>query len=225
MSKKKLAVATLVIAVLLTIATMVNAYSVGMSLTSSSKLKEGDTVVVKVNVSSVDAGEGIDTIVAELNYDKNVFEALDATGLTAGTGWTPSYAASTNMLTLTKTSKVTSAETVLTITFKVKSEISADSTTVTLKDIVVSGGRAQDNGTGDITVSNASVTVSKEAAAATPTASTSNPLNVSKSDSTKAKTKVPQTGENDVLVVSLSIVALVAVGTFVRYTVLKRSMK
>ena len=224
MSKKKLAVATLVIAVLLTIATMVNAYSVGMSLTSSSKLKEGDTVVVKVNVSSVDAGEGIDTIVAELNYDKNVFEALDATGLTAGTGWTPSYAASTNMLTLTKTSKVTSAETVLTITFKVKSEISADSTTVTLKDIVVSGGRAQDNGTGDITVSNASVTVSKEASAATPTSS-SNPLNVSKSDSTKAKTKVPQTGENDVLIISLSIVALVAVGTFVRYTVLKRIVK
>jgi LPXTG-motif cell wall-anchored protein len=155
----KLVVGLFVIAMILTITTMVSAYSVGMSLASSSKLKAGDTVVVTVSLGTIDAGNGIDTITAELSYDTNVFETLASSNFVASNEWTPSYAPTTNMITLLKNTKVTEGETVLTINLKVKESISVQSTTITLKDIIASGGRVSDGGTGDITVNNASVTL------------------------------------------------------------------
>lgn len=221
MRKTKLIVTTLIVAFVLIFSTIVSAYSVSMILSSSSKLKEGSTVTVDIKLSNVDAGEGIDSIVAELEYDKNVFEVLSESSISAGDGWTVNYAPSTNMMTLTKQSKTTSAETVATITFKVKAAISADSTTVTLKDITASGGRVQDNGTGDIDVQKASVAISKEVEN-TPA---SNPLNVTKSDSTKATKKIPQTGENDVLIIAMAVVLSVVVISYVRYSKYNKVIK
>ena len=48
-------------------------YSAKMSLKSDSKLKEGDTVTINVNLTNVNAGNGINTITAQLDYDTNVF--------------------------------------------------------------------------------------------------------------------------------------------------------
>lgn len=137
-------------------------YSAKMSLTSSSKLKEGETVVVNVNLTNVNAGAGIDALTAGIEYDTNVFEVLSTSSFKSDTSWVPTFAAATNKMTALKSEKVTSAETMYTINLKVKSSINVDSTTITLKNIVVSGGIIANGGTGDINVGNASVTISKE---------------------------------------------------------------
>lgn len=212
---KSLTIILAIVAILFTMIAPVFAaetnYTVGMSLTSSSKLKEGDTVTVKVNLTTINAGEGIDTITAQLNYDEDVFEALTSADMTAGTDWTPSFANSTKMLTIQKNSKVTAAETVLTITLKVKAAINVDSTTITLKDIVVSGGRVVDGGTGDITVKNASVTISKEKTVQAPT-------NTTVKDNTVTKTPtLPKTGIEQYGIIAIVVIAIIAIFSYVVY--------
>lgn len=217
--KNKVLITLLAIVLLLSATTSVFAaetnYSVGMSLASSSKLKEGDTVTVKVNLTTINAGNGIDTITAQLNYDEDVFETLSSANMTAGTDWTPSFANSTKMLTLLKNSKVKAAETVLTIKLKVKTAINVDKTTITLKDIVVSGGRVVDGGTGDIKVNNASVTISREKA-------TSNTV---KDNTVTNITKLPQTGIENFGLVAIVVVAIVGIFSFVVYKKIAKVVK
>ena len=197
-----------------------------MSLSSSSKLKAGDTVTVTMSLGNIDAGNGIDTITAELNYDKNVFETVETSNLIASNSWTPTYASSTNMLTVLKNSKVTKGETVLTITLKVKSTLSVKSTTVTLKDIVVSGGRVQDGGTGDINVNNASVTINADSDAisknentiSNTTTTTNTTTNTTKQNTTlkdntvTKKSTLPKTGIGQSGIIAIVVIAIV--GTF-----------
>ena len=136
-------------------------YSVGMTLTSSSKLNEGETVIVNVNLTNIVAGDGINAITAKLNYDKNVFEQLSTTNFKSANNWMSTFSENTNKMVIFKTNKVTQGETVLSIELKVKSSINVDSTTITLQDITVSGGILGNGGTGDICVKNTSVTIIK----------------------------------------------------------------
>lgn len=231
-----------IIAIMLIISTTVNAStgdSVAMSLTSNSKLKEGDTVTVNVNLTSINAGNGIDTITAALSYDTNVFETLSSSSFTASNDWTPSYASSTNMLTILKNSKVKSPEAVLTITLKVKSTISVDSTTIKLEDIVVSGGREVDGGTGDISVNNASVTLSKAKDA---TSATEQPTNTStkentvkqntvkqnsttKDNTTSKKSTLPKTGLEQYGAIAIVVVAIIGIFSYGLYKKIEKDVK
>ena len=225
-TKLKTLLTVSIMALILVISTISNAASVGMSLSSNSKLKAGDTVTVTMSLGNIDAGNGIDTITAELNYDKNVFETVETSNLIASNSWTPTYASSTNMLTVLKNSKVTKGETVLTITLKVKSTLSVKSTTVTLKDIVVSGGRVQDGGTGDISVNNASVTINADSDAisktentiSNTTTTTNTTTNTTKQNTTlkdntvTKKTTLPKTGIEQGGVIAIVVIAIV--GTF-----------
>ena len=235
-SNFKKVVGVIVLIAILAISTMVSAYSVGMTLTSSSKLKEGENVVVNVNLGTIDAGNGIDTIAAKLVYDTNVFEVVNASSFASSTGWTMSYAESTNMLTGVKNSKVTSGEVVCTITLKVKDSISKDSTTITLNNITVSGGRVQDGGTGDIIVNDASVKISKakepvseqsetptNKRAETPATTTTT---AAKKDTTVNSTSVlPKTGINNTVVIAILSIALVGIGSFVVYKKMSKEVK
>ena len=107
---KKITAVIIMVVIVISIGTMVNAvegnYSVGMELASNSKLKAGDIVKIDVKINSISAGDGIDTIAGELNFDTNVFETPTAADFTSNTSWTPTYAASTKMITLMKNEKV-----------------------------------------------------------------------------------------------------------------------
>ena len=222
---KKIMLLLIIISMLISLTIIVNAYSATASVNSSTKkIEPGSTVTVTLNINPIETGNGIDTVVAELDYDKNVFETVESSNLSAGSNWTPTFASSTNMMTLTKTSKVTSAETVLSITFKVKETMNVDSTTISLKDITVSGGRVQDGGTGDIDVSSTSITLTREKVV-TPTEET--PAPVVKQDETKTKTeKIPQTGAEDVIVYSIFGGAIFITGiTFGLYANLAKDVK
>ena len=237
--KLKTLITVSIMALIVVISTISNAASVGMSLSSNSKLKAGDTVTVTMSLGNIDAGNGIDTITAELNYDKNVFETVETSNLIASNSWTPTYASSTNMLTVLKNSKVTKGETVLTITLKVKSTISVKSTTVTLKDIVVSGGRVQDGGTGDINVNNASVTINADSNAisknentiSNTTTTTNTTTNTTKQNTTlkdntvTKKTTLPKTGIEQGGVIAIVVIAIVGTFSYVLYKKTSKEVK
>ncbi len=237
--KLKTLITVSIMALIVVISTISNAASVGMSLSSNSKLKAGDTVTVTMSLGNIDAGNGIDTITAELNYDKNVFETVETSNLIASNSWTPTYASSTNMLTVLKNSKVTKGETVLTITLKVKSTISVKSTTVTLKDIVVSGGRVQDGGTGDISVNNASVTINADSNAisknentiSNTTTTTNTTTNTTKQNTTlkdntvTKKTTLPKTGIEQGGVIAIVVIAIVGTFSYVLYKKTSKEVK
>lgn len=235
-TKLKSIIAIALIMMIIALCTGVNAatnYSVGMSLTSNSKLNAGDTVTVNVNLTSVNAGNGIDTITAELNYDTNVFEAISSSSFTTSSGWkSPSYAAATKMLTVQKDSKVKAAETVFTISFKVKSTVNVDSTTISLKDITASGGRVSDGGTGDITVNNASVTISKTKDASsntetpvTPTTNTTTNNTTVKDSTTTKKSTLPKTGLGQAGVVAIVVVAIIGIFSYALYKKIAKDVK
>ena len=238
-TKLKTLLTVSIMALIVVISTISNAASVGMTLSSNSKLKAGDTVTVTMSLGNIDAGNGIDTITAELNYDKNVFETVETSNLIASNSWTPTYASSTNMLTVLKNSKVTKGETVLTITLKVKSTLSVKSTTVTLKDIVVSGGRVQDGGTGDISVNNASVTINADSDAisknentiSNTTTTTNTTTNTTKQNTTlkdntvTKKTTLPKTGIEQGGVIAIVVIAIVGTFSYVLYKKTSKEVK
>ena len=238
-TKLKTLLTVSIMALIVVISTISNAASVGMTLSSNSKLKAGDTVTVTMSLGNIDAGNGIDTITAELNYDKNVFETVETSNLIASNSWTPTYASSTNMLTAVKNSKVTKGETVLTITLKVKSILSVKSTTVTLKDIVVSGGRVQDGGTGDINVNNASVTINADSDAISKnenttgntTTTTNTTTNTTKQNTTlkdntvTKKTTLPKTGIEQGGVIAIVVIAIVGTFSYVLYKKTSKEVK
>ena len=238
-TKLKTLLTVSIMALIVVISTISNAASVGMTLSSNSKLKAGDTVTVTMSLGNIDAGNGIDTITAELNYDKNVFETVETSNLIARNSWTPTYASSTNMLTAVKNSKVTKGETVLTITLKVKSTLSVKSTTVTLKDIVVSGGRVQDGGTGDINVNNASVTINADSDAisknentiSNTTTTTNTTTNTTKQNTTlkdntvTKKTTLPKTGIEQGGVIAIVVIAIVGTFSYVLYKKTSKEVK
>ena len=257
--KGKLISTLLVGTVVAALSTSVHAYSVGLNLSSSSKLVAGDSVTVNVNTGAIDADPGIDGLEAKLDYDSDVFETVGQSDIVASAGWVVSYESSTGFITLYRPdgSRVSESQVLLTINLKAKDSISANSSTIKLVGsnspaIIVSGGEDQSGYAdhADIEVASASVTVYKDedsqsetgdvvtpTPAQTPEAdngssagttsggsssSSSVPatLKVSSGDSTKAGTKLPQTGENDVAIYSIagiSILAVLSLGGYLKY--------
>lgn len=221
----KVCVSIIIMMVILIISTVVNAdYSVGMSLTSNSKLKAGDTVVVNINLASIDAGEGIRVIEGNLKYDKNIFEVLSSEDFTSTTGWSAQYGSQTDNVVITNNAKVKTAGAVCTITFKVKSTVTDASTTIKLNDIVVSGGTVENGGTGDITVSSCSVTINKAAEANNEQGTVIK--NTTKVDNTvNTKSVLPKTGVEGIGVIAIVAVAIIGIGSFIIYKKMEKEVK
>lgn len=238
---------TLIIILLITMIILtgkVNAASVSMALGSQSTLKEGDVVVVTLSISSVDAGDGVDSILATLDYDKDVFEEVTDENFEGKNKWNVNtYSTDSQRFTVSKSSKVKAAGDVLTISLKVKNSISKESTVVTLKNITTSGGGVDMGGTGDINVQNTSVTIKKQATTPTEPTKPSTTTNETSTNTIKQPTttntvgqinvnnnnkkdtasgKIPQTGENTIgIIAGISIVAIISIVAFVKYRDLK----
>lgn len=190
--------------ILISYAGVVNAASVSMTLNSSSKLKAGDTIEVTLKIGNITAGDGIDAIVASLDYDKNVFEQVTQSNFVGLNQWNVNiYDATTQIFTMTKSAKVNTPTDVLKITLKVKNPVNVNSTTITIKDISASGGAVDVGGTGDITVQNTSIIIQKE------TTTTVVPE--------KPSTNLPKTGEEVGIIASIAVVSVIAVIAYVKY--------
>lgn len=156
-----------ILMVVISITNVVNAYSVGVEMTADKNLVAGTEIAVSVKIKNLNIGNGIDAFLGTFNYDTNVFEGLTTSSLVATNGWNPVFNPSTNIFSLLNNSKVNTASTILVAKFKVKNSISVSSTDIKLTNITVSGGAVVDGGTGDIDVSNATLTISKPVVAPT----------------------------------------------------------
>lgn len=245
-NKLKSLMAMLVLVTIISLTSNIHAFSANMSLTSASKLKAGDVVVVTLKILSLDAGEGIDGIQAALEYDKDIFEEVTEDNIEGLNKWRMNgYSEDSQIFTMTKSTKVNEASDILTISLKVKDNLADDveSTEITLKDIKVSGGSVDLGGTGDIDVVPVKVTISKDTGSGSGTGTTTNEIpgtntdvgqnngnnnggtktNSTPTTNTGAATgRIPQTGENAIQIAAgIVIVAVIATVAYVKYRNIK----
>lgn len=214
-----------------------SAYKVTMALDAGdSKLKEGSTVTVDVNITKVEGGSGIvGGIGASLDYDKNVFEPISESKETAGVGIFKSDSckmASGWSITGNMINEQTGAFTllggagqkegkVMTLTFKVKNTINVDSTTITLSAITATDS---DN---EVEVPTTRVTISRDKKAETKTdtstitkvtpKTTPKTTTTKKVDNTTAQKKIPKTGLSESGIAVITTIVIVGGICYVVY--------
>ena len=140
--RKKLGI-VLVIGLVLIYLMAINVF--GYSYTTSlvpdkTSVAKGDSVVVTIKLSGIDAGNGLFNFSAVLNYDTEVFEEVTQASFEASqdNGWTVSYDQSTKKMLFENTRLVTTEQNIGTITLRAKSEVSASSATIGLTEITAS---------------------------------------------------------------------------------------
>lgn len=233
--KNKLLLISIILITIITLTGVVNAASVTMNLTSSSKLKAGDTVQIVLKISNIDAGNGIDAIEGAFEYDKNVFDQVTQNSFEGINEWNIGmYATETQRFTLTRSSKVNMASDVLRVTLKVKENINVDSTTLRFYEVKASGGAVSDGGTGDIEIREVNIKIQKDTTIQNPvvnevtTNETVNTIvnetktnlvtNQIKDNGNTTGGKLPQTGENTASIIAgISIIAVIAIIAFIKY--------
>lgn len=244
--KNKVFLALLLLIITLSFTQKVNAFSTTMSLATTSELKPGSVVEVTLKILNIDAGDGIDAVVATLDYDRNIFDEVTEDNIEALNKWkVGGYNDESGEFTLQKSSKVNTASDVLTISLRVKDNVNVDKTTITFKNMSASGGAVEFGGTGDIEINEVSIDILKS------NTSTENPpvaneianevvnevtnevtnttaLNVitnTVTNTTVTNTnnggttgRLPQTGENvATYIVGISIVTVIAIIAFIKY--------
>ena len=139
----------MVIAMIVSIMSVSNAYSANVGLESSSTLQAGNTVTVKYKLVSFSDlpthgsyTGGIDAMMFKIDYDSTVFEPLEEDDIKCTNPWKINDFSDNQVTLLTKQSvQVNQASDVLTITFKVKNGVNTNSTNIKLTDILLCGGR------------------------------------------------------------------------------------
>lgn len=189
---KKLGKISFILLSIMCITLSAYAFSCSMSLdTTKSEYKPGDDVVVDVKLTNIDAGDGVNALIATLEYDTNSLTYVSMQGQNT---WNPTYNAANGKVIMDRSTPVATPETVLTINFKVK-EQSAKKPTITMKDITTSGGIA----TGDIAVSNISktITVNTPTPPANNTANTNTNTNITPTNNAITNTNTVITPTNN----------------------------
>lgn len=211
----------IIMLVVLSGAKIVNAdESVGMSLTSSSKLKAGETVTVSVNYTQSVTG-GIGSIMGTLNYDSDVLEYVSVAA--AGDWQAAVYTKSTNILGIERNNNTTTTGAIATITFKVKEGITATSTTISYNitdvgltntvsiptSVTLNAEKEAEAKPGNTTVTTQTPGTTKN------TANTSKNITASKSNK-----KILAAGDatSIALITAVGVIAVIAIVGFVKYS-------
>lgn len=148
--KLKSIISIIIFCIIILLTSKVNAYNVSMNLsTNSTMLEPSRTYTINASIVNNNTGDGIDTIMATLEYDENIFDKT-ATVVNATNGWSPLYDDETGSIILQKMKKTNSNDIFLTFILKTKDNLSANETLVKLKDVTMSGGSVADGGTADI---------------------------------------------------------------------------
>ena len=109
-----------------------------IKLECEEKIEEGKTITIKVNLC--DIKKNVDTIIAMIEYDKNIFEDPVEDDLNPVNNWNyPVYNDKNGMFLIEKTGGTTTDETIMNISLKVKENVTEKTTTVKLTDIEVAG--------------------------------------------------------------------------------------
>ena len=132
MKKNVFSIILIISLIVFAMTTVASALSFTATMTpSATTVAEASEFAVKIKVSNLDVGtNGINSLSGYLKYDTEVFETISESSIEGLNGWTAKFDASTGKVELTKTSFVTSAQEVLNIAFKTKSDVSGKSGTI-----------------------------------------------------------------------------------------------
>ncbi len=149
--RKKLGIVLVIGLILIFLMTMsVLGYSYTTNLVpDKTSVAKGDTVVVTIKLSGIDAGNGLFNFSAVLNYDTEVFEEVTQGSIAAtqNSGWTVTYEPSTKKMLLENASLVNSDSDIATITLRVKADAAATSASIGLTEIKASNEAEEIAGT------------------------------------------------------------------------------
>lgn len=182
---------------------------------SSNTLKPGDTVVIGLNISNIDAGEsGINTIEAVLEYDENVFEPVLSTNFAGLNNWSITYNNEEGenkgkFVAVIVQEGVKEDQTIGNLTLKVKSDVNLESTNVTFSDIKSNDGVEEiTNPDQVISLKIDRPVTEKPEEPEEPTTNTVNEDKLDKEEN-KSPNNIPQTGENTYIIIGIVLVAVV----------------
>lgn len=155
MKKKFLKIVIIMIMLVLTLATIVNALSFTATMeTNSTTVAESTEFTVTVKVSNLEVGpNGINGLSGYLKYDKNVFETVSESSIEGINGWSCTYASDSGKITLTKTTFVKAEEAVFNVTLKTKTGINGKEGLVQFTNIMATNSET------DISASDISTTI------------------------------------------------------------------
>lgn len=237
----KVVVMMTIIAVIIGITNISNAFSFNASLASNEKLVTGQEVKVTLSLSNINMNEGIRSIkVGKITLGEE-FEAISSTSFSSST-FSPTY--SNGGLILMSGTPVTNAGVAVTLTLKVKPGITTKSSTIKFENIVASSG----SNTGDISVGTKTITIkanettestNKNETGATNTLTNTNTNNTSNTKTetknsvanvtnttTKKATnsntlpkKLPKAGNTEgfIMISLILVVAVVGIVSFIKY--------
>ena len=179
---------------------------------SSTTLKPGDTVVIGLNISNIDAGEsGINTIEAVLEYDENVFEPVLSTNFAGlnNCSITCNDEEGENkgkFVAVIVQEGITEDQVIGNLTLKVKSDVNVDSTNVTFSNIKSNDGVEEITSPNQVISLNIDRPVVEE-----PEEPITNTVNENTIDEEEnlSPNDIPQTGENTYIIIGIVLAAIV----------------
>lgn len=179
---------------------------------SSTTLKPGDTVVIGLNISNIDAGEsGINTIEAVLEYDENVFEPVLSTNFAGLNNWSITYNDEEGenkgkFVAVIVQEGITEDQVIGNLTLKVKSDVNVDSTNVTFSNIKSNDGVEEITSPNQVISLNIDRPVVEE-----PEEPITNTVNENTIDEEEnlSPNDIPQTGENTYIIIGIVLAAIV----------------
>lgn len=220
-----------IIAIIIGILNISNAFSFNIDLTSDNKLIEGQEVKVTLTLNNIDMDDGIRSIKVGKVIVGEEFEAISSTNFSSNI-WMPTYS-NGGLVLMSGTPIKTTGEAVI-LTLKVKPGITAKSSSITFENIVASSGI----NTGDISAGTKTIEIKAEETSEninnggttiTPIQINKEPVTTDKNNatnntklSTTAIGKLPKAGDStNIVILALSIVitlvTLVGLVNYVKY--------
>lgn len=203
------------LALLVSVAPVFATTSFNVSLSANNtRVAQGDEVVVTISLKDFTAGEtGVNAIALTLDYDKSIFETLEASDLaTSQGGWgAPTFNPANGRTAMDASGFVAENHEMLKVTFKVKEDATIGSTTISVKNVEAA------DGTSEIRPADQSITLTvtkKDVPANNTTTTPSNetPKNVN------VNAGLEDMGTASVIVPAVVVFALVGIMAYVRYT-------
>lgn len=175
-----------------------------LNLSSTDKLVAGGKVTIVLKVENINTSSGINSIKANLTFDKEIF---DSYSIETSNSWKSEN--SSDALSLNKSISVIGNEEVAKIVLNVKSGITATNTEIKLSNVTISGDKSS------ISTKGTTITFSK----------TDEPKIVKDGESSKVQgitneTKLPDTGKAEILSI-IFITIIISIITLVLYKKIK----
>lgn len=229
---KKVVAGILVIGLLLCATTVFAQAGFNVTISASkTAANPGDEIIVTVKLNSlVDIPDGIDTIKGKVLVDSDYFEALTENSISGLGTWTNvTFSPDDNHFEISSSELVTGESNICTIKLKLKElAITNETVQISLVDLTTPNGEESISALNAVVSINVVKSQGQEQQQPTEEPDVTpepviTPADTNTDNSQSNTSKIPQTGENDVIFVLMGVAMLVTVALFVRNITFKEN--